>query len=88
MNNSDSTGRPKAASIIGPGWKIIVLATYFVCIGSLPIMQFGIVYNRVLLSAGVPLSVVESECEALVISEVGAITAEELVARIQIDQRR
>ena len=43
MNNSDSTDRPKAASIIGPGWKIIVLPTYFICIGSLPIMQFGIV---------------------------------------------
>ena len=34
------------------------------------------------------LSVAESECEAPVISEVGAITAEELVARIQSDQRR
>ena len=34
------------------------------------------------------LSVVESECEALVISEVGAITSEEFVARIQSDQRR
>ena len=33
-------------------------------------------------------SVVQSECEALGISEVGAITAEELVARIQSDQRR
>ena len=34
------------------------------------------------------LSVVESECEALVFYEVGAITAEELVARIQSNQRR
>ena len=31
------------------------------------------------------LSVEESECEVLVSSEVGAITAEELVARIQSD---
>ena len=37
---------------------------------------------------GFLLSVVESECEAIVISEVGAITAEVLVARIQSDQRR
>ena len=34
------------------------------------------------------LSVVDSECEALVISEVGAITTEELVARVQSAQRR
>ena len=34
------------------------------------------------------LSVEESECEALVISEVGAIIAEELVVRIQSNQRR
>ena len=31
------------------------------------------------------MSVGESECEELVISEVGTITAEELVARIQSD---
>ena len=37
---------------------------------------------------GFLLSVVEFECEALEISEVGAITAEEVVTRIQSDQRR
>ena len=34
------------------------------------------------------MSVVESDCEALVFSEVGAITAGQLVARIRSDQHR
>ena len=46
---------------------------------------FAILYTRRRRSS---LSVVESECEALVIFKVGAITAEEHIARIQSDQRR
>ena len=42
LNHSDSAGWPKAAPIIAPGWKSIVLATYYTLVVCLGGVQFGI----------------------------------------------